>query len=355
MKKAFITGICGQDGSYLAEFLIRNRYEVVGLYRRSSSPNFSRLKNIKDHKNLKLVEGDITDYTSLFNIISKENPHEIYHLAAQSHVASSFSQPFYTTQADYLSVLNILEIMRHMKTNEDLRPIQTKLYFAGTSEMFGSASDIKQTVVSEDFTNNTLTQVTKYTNYQNENTIFVPQSPYAIAKLAGYHACRLYRECYGLYACTGILFNHESPRRGEEFVTKKIVKYFKNLNRLDTMDKLFAPKLKLGNLDAQRDWGYAAEYVEAMWCMLQQKTPKPQDFVIGTGETHSVREFIEEVGKVAQINDIFSYIEIDPKFTRPAEVNYLCADASKAKAVLGWTPKTKFSQLVQIMYANENG
>jgi len=363
MPKAFITGITGQDGSYLAELLLDKGYEVMGLYRRASSPNFSRIAHIKNE--IKLVEGDITDYASCFSLLNNFRPNEVYNLAAQSHVKSSFDQPFYTTQVDYLGCLNLLEICKNLKLDMMSWGEEIKFYQASTSEMYGSNYtngwlDVKKNEPISPFPYMqhekvpfpyTITEVRTEYHYQDEFTPFAPNSPYAIAKLAAHHAVRLYREAYGLHASCGILFNHESPRRGDEFVTKKITNYVRKAKHLKMtgwpwMDN----KLKLGNVKAQRDWGYAPNYVEAMWLMLQQDDP--DDYVIATRETHSVEDFLSEAfGYIGE--DWTKFVEFDRQLERPSEVPFLRGSAQKAKEKLGWTPKTTFKELVRMMVDNE--
>lgn len=315
-KKAFITGITGQDGSYLAEFLLEKEYEVHGLIRRSSSFNTKRIDHIfKDphEKGVKLYlhYGDLNDASSINKILREIQPDEIYHLGAQSHVRVSFDIPEYTSEITALGTLRILEAIRDLK-------IKTKFYQASSSEMFGNATETPQ----------------------NEDTPFLPRSPYAISKVYAFWMVVNYREAYNLFACNGILFNHESPRRGRTFVTRKITygiaKILHNLQK----------KIYLGNLDAKRDWGYAKEFVEAMWLMLQQD--EPDDYVIATGETHSVREFLEEAFSYSDLN-WQDYVEIDERYFRPTEVDVLVGDATKAKKKLGWHPKTKFRDLVHLM------
>jgi len=355
MKTAFITGICGQDGSYLAELLLEKGYKVIGLYRRTSSPNFDRIKHIKDR--LVLVEGDVTDYSSLSSLIFCHNPNEIYNLAAQSHVKSSFEQPFYTTNVDYIGCLNILEAIRelerHWTVNREWQFDKLpKFYQASTSEMYGSmytteywtfnSSNIEYTEDKNHFAQ----KWHGVKKYQNEDTSMKPNSPYAIAKLAAHNAVRLYRESYGIFACSGILFNHESERRGPEFVTKKITDYIRKYLIAPSSDYVKFEKLKLGNLDASRDWGHAEDYVRGMWLMLQQD--KPDDYVLATGETHTVKEFLSEAFLTLGL-DWQDYVEIDNNFKRPCEVPYLCGNATKAKEKLGWEPKIKFKELVRRM------
>ena len=325
MKKALITGITGQDGSYLAEFLLEKGYEVHGLIRRSSVSNISRIKNIHQDphsKNINKVflhHGDLSDAGSIRKSISNIEPDEIYNLAAQSHVKISFEKPEYTADITALGALRILDAIKDF---QDSTGKKIKFYQASSSEMFGFAP-----------------------SPQNEKTPFHSRSPYACAKVFAHHITVNYREAYGIFAVSGILFNHESPRRGENFVTKKITR---GVARIAAgLDK----KIYLGNLDSRRDWGYAKEYVEVMWKMLQQ--PEPEDYVIGTGETHSVKEFVEAAFRHAGINNWQDYVEIDERYLRPAEVNNLVADSSKAKEKLGWEAKTKFDDLVKIMVESD--
>lgn len=316
IKKALITGIAGQDGSYLTELLLNKGYEVHGIIRWDSIFTTERIDHLyKDpHINgvkLFLHYGDMTDSGNLEKLINQIKPDEIYHLAAMSHVRVSFDMPEYTANTDALGTLRILEAIK----NSGL-PI--KFYMAASSEMFGGSPPP-----------------------QNENTPFHPRSPYACAKVFSYHITRLYREAYNIFACNGLLYNHESPRRGPTFVTKKITRAIARIKK--GLDK----KIYLGNLDAKRDWGFAPEYIEAMWQILQQ--PEADDFVIATGETHSVREFLEEAFQYAGLSDWQSYIEIDPRYLRPAEVEVLIGDAAKAKEKFSWQPKIKFKDLVKIM------
>lgn len=332
MKKALITGITGQDGSYLAEILIEKGYEVHGIVRRSSSINTARIDHLFNNKDLANVffthHGDITDTSNMNRLLEKIKPDEIYNLAAQSHVKVSFEIPEYTAEVDAMGTLRLLDAIKDTGIN-------TKFYQASTSELFGKVQETPQ----------------------NEKTPFYPRSPYGVAKIYGYWIVVNYREAYDLFACNGILFNHESPRRGETFVSRKITIAAAKI-KLGMQDKLL-----LGNLDAKRDWGYAPEYCEGMWRMLQHKTP--EDFVLATGETHTVREFsnltfkllgidIAWTGKDADEKGIDKatkkvVIEIDPKYYRPTEVELLIGDASKANKILGWAPKTKFEELVSIM------
>ena len=316
MKKALITGVTGQDGSYLAEFLLDKGYEVYGVIRCSSSFNMSRIQHLCTESNgqegpLKLVYGDLTDSGSLTKIMHRILPDEVYNLGAQSHVRLSFDIPEYTADVDGLGALRLLEAIRETKA-------QIKFYQASTSELFGKAKTIPQ----------------------NEDTPFYPRSPYAAAKAFAYFATVNYREAYQIFACNGILFNHESPMRGEHFVTRKITKAVARI-KFGLQDDLF-----LGNLDAKRDWGYAGDYVEAMWLILQQD--KPDDFVIATGETHSVREFVEEIFGYLNM-DWHKYVEVDPKYFRPTEVDILQGDGTKAAKVLGWKPKVAFRELARMM------
>lgn len=316
MKKALITGITGQDGSYLAELLLEKDYEVHGIIRRSSSFNTERIDHLYKDPHINDVKmflhyGDLSDSSNLSRLLEKIQPDEIYNLAAQSHVRVSFDMPEYTADVVGLGTIRILDAIKETQ-------IKTKFYQASTSELYGKVVETPQT----------------------EKTPFYPRSPYACAKLYSYWITVNYRESYNMYACNGILFNHESPRRGETFVTKKITHAIaKILNK--EQDKLY-----LGNLDAKRDWGYAKDYVEAMWLMLQQE--KAEDYVIATGETHSVREFLDEAFGLVGL-DWKKYVEIDPRYYRPAEVDLLLGDPTKAKEKLGWQPKTTFKELVRIM------
>jgi GDPmannose 4,6-dehydratase len=326
MKTAIVTGITGQDGSYLAELLLANKYKVYGIYRRTSSPNFSRLYDVLKYKNFHLLEGDICDPYLISRMLKTIKPDEYYNLAAQSHVATSFEQPSYTWDATAKGVLNALEAIRNESIN-------TKFYQASSSEMFGK----NYTTVYDDFGENPL-------KFQNEETAFYPQSPYAIAKLAGHHLVRNYRDSYNIFACSGILFNHESERRGENFVTRKITKWLGEFIASDK-DKKF-PKLRLGNLDAHRDWGHAEDYVKAMWLMLQQETP--DDYVVATGNTYTIKEFLEVAFSRYDL-DWEKHVVVDPKFYRPAEVEFLRGSPRKAKQKLGWSPEISFYKLVERM------
>ncbi len=315
-KKALITGITGQDGSYLAELLLAKNYEVHGTIRRTSTFNTGRIDHLYQDPHINDVQlflhyGDTADSTSLIKLLYRIQPDEIYHLAAQSHVRVSFDIPEYTGDVTGLGTLRILEAIRETG-------LKAKFYQASSSEMYGKAQEVPQ----------------------RETTPFYPRSPYGVAKIYAYWIAVNYRESYGLFACNGILFNHESPRRGETFVTRKITRAVAHI-KAGLQDKLY-----LGNLDAKRDWGYAKEYVEAMWRMLQQA--EADDYVIATGETHSVQEFVEEAFSYAGL-DWRDCVEIDPRYYRPSEVDLLVGDASKARSLLGWEPKTTFKDLVNLM------
>lgn len=332
-KIALITGITGQDGSYLADFLLERNYDVHGIARRTSLFNRGRIEEsraraLASGRVYALHYGDMSDSSSLNRIVAETRPHELYHLAAQSHVAVSFAQPEYTCDVDANGVLRLLEAIRSNR-------FETRFYQASTSELYGKVREIPQ----------------------NEETPFYPRSPYAAAKLYGYWIVRNYRESYGMHASNGILFNHESPRRGENFVTRKITL---GLARIKSGRQ---SKISMGNLDALRDWGYAADYVEAMWLVLQQD--EPDDYVIATGEMHSVREFIEraariagfdlqwegagvgEIGRDARSGAVI--VDVDPRYYRPAEVEQLMGDATKARKKLGWQPRVGFEELVELM------
>lgn len=308
-KSALITGITGQDGSYLSELLLEKGYKVYGLIRRLSTPNISRIENILDK--IVLLEGDLTDQSSINNALIESEPSEVYNLAAQSFVATSWNQPVLTGDVTGLGAVRILEGVRQVCPD-------AHFYQASSSEMFGKVDETPQ----------------------NENTRFYPRSPYGFAKVYAHWACINYRESYGMHASNGILFNHESPRRGIEFVTRKIT---------DGVSRIYhgmAGELRLGNLEAKRDWGFAGDYVKAMWLMMQQK--EPDDYVVATGETHSVGEFAELAFREAGL-DWKKYVVVDKKFIRPAEVNLLLGDASKAHRVLGWKPEVSFEELVGMM------
>lgn len=311
-KRALISGITGQDGSYLAEFLLEKQYEVHGIIRRSSSFNTQRIDHI--YPQLYLHYGDLLDSSRLMELIQLIKPDEVYNLAAQSHVKVSFDEPVYSCDVIALGTLRLLDAI---KVYQNHKGKQVKFYQASSSELFGNQQP-----------------------KQNENTPFKPCSPYACGKLFAHEITHTYRDSYNIFACCGILFNHESPRRGETFVTRKITK------AIGRIKKGLQDKLYLGNLDTYRDWGYAKEYVEAMWLMLQQN--KPDDFVIATGEAHSVREFVELAFSIAEL-DWKECVKIDERYYRPNEVYGLCGNASKAKDVLGWETKMSFGQLVQMM------
>lgn len=308
-RKAFVTGITGQDGSYLAELLLEKGYDVHGLVRRSSSFNTWRIDHIRDR--IKLHYGDLVDQNSLMRTLESVHPEEIYNLAAQSHVKVSFEMPVYTTDVTALGVLRLLDAVRDLG-------LPSRVYQAGSSEMFGLVQETPQ----------------------RERTPFHPRSPYAVSKVYGHWMAVNYRESYGMHVSNGILFNHESPRRGENFVTRKITM------GLAAIKHGHARQLRLGNLEAKRDWGYARDYVEAMWLMLQQE--KPDDYVVATGESHSVREFLQEAFEYAGL-DWKDHVVVDAKYFRPAEVDVLLGDPSKARAALGWVPRVTFKELVRLM------
>jgi GDPmannose 4,6-dehydratase len=311
MKSALITGITGQDGPYLAEFLLKKGYKVAGTVRRLSTPNMENIKGIADK--LELFSADLLDQGSLTDAIRKSEPDEIYNLAAQSFVKASWDQPVLTGEFTALGVTRVLEAIRTVNP-------RIKFYQASSSEMFGKVTETPQ----------------------KETTRFHPRSPYGVAKVYGHYITLNYRESYGIFACSGILFNHESPRRGIEFVTRKIS------NAVARIKLGKQEKLELGSLEPKRDWGFAGDYVEAMWLMLQQE--KPDDYVVATGENHSVKEFVQEAFKVVGIDNWEKYVVANsPKHTRPAEVDYLIGDATKARTVLGWRPKTSFKELVKLM------
>jgi GDPmannose 4,6-dehydratase len=328
MKRALITGITGQDGSYLAELLLEKGYEVHGIIRRSSQINTQRIDHL--YQNIKLHYGDLTDSTNIVRVIQKVQPDEIYNLGAQSHVKVSFEMPEYTADVDGVGTLRVLEAVRLLGMEN-----QVRIYQASTSELYGLVQETPQ----------------------SETTPFYPRSPYGVAKIYGYWITKNYREAYGMYACTGILFNHESPRRGETFVTRKIVR---GLSRISVG---LEDVLELGNLNAKRDWGHAKDFVEAMWLMLQQD--EPEDYVIATGKQYSVREFVEEAAPYFGMNIVWegdgimergidkntgkTIVKVNAKYFRPAEVETLLGDATNAKEKLGWEPKISFKQLVEDM------
>lgn len=342
--KAIVFGITGQDGSHLADLLLDKGYEVIGVSRRSSGDNTQRISHILNHSRFKLVEGDITDTSSVLNILrNNENVDEIYNLAAQSHVGTSFTQPSLTWDITGKGCLNILQTM------VDLELLGSRFYQASSSEMFGKSFDVDR----------------DGTKYQDENTRFLPQSPYAIAKTSAHYAVRLYREAYGIHGSCGILFNHEGPRRGDNFVTKKIINwvvsfvdwisdnnvtsedYLQSMDNLISYNDVTFHKLMLGNLDACRDWGYAGDYVEAMWLMLQQD--QPDDYVICTGNTYSIRDFLDIAFGYFGLYNWHNYVGTDLQFYRPAEVDYLKGRSTKAKNKLGWTPTHDLRSLVKLM------
>lgn len=309
-KRALITGITGQDGSYLAEFLLAKNYKVFGLTRRTSTPNYERIKHLEDK--IELIPGDLLDQQSLTSAVEYSNPDEIYNLAAQSFVATSWSQPVLTGEFTALGATRMLEALRQVKP-------KAKFYQASSSEMFGKVVETPQT----------------------EKTPFHPRSPYGVAKVYGHWITINYRESYDLFAVSGILFNHESPRRGLEFVTRKIS------NGVARIKLGLSKNIALGNLDAKRDWGFAGDYVEAMWLMLQQD--KPDDFVIATGKNNSVEQFVKAAFEAIGEEKWKKYVKVSKEFMRPAEVDFLIGDASKAQEILGWKPKVSFKQLVRMM------
>ncbi len=313
MKTAFVTGILGQDGPYLAKLLLEKGYKVYGLIRRYSNPNFENINYLGITDEVEYVEGDLTDETSLHNLIKSTKPDEVYNLGAQSFVHSSFEQAKLTTEVNSLGVLYLLNAIRQFSP-------EARFYQASTSEMFGLGND---------------------DGFQDENTQFHPRSPYGVAKVYGYWLTVNYRESYNMFTCNGILFNHESPIRGKQFVTRKIT------DGVAQIKYGFAEKLTLGNLDAVRDWGFAGDYVEAMHLMLQHD--KPDDYVVATGEAHTVQEFVELAFKHAGMGDYKQYVEVHDKFVRPAEVPHLRGRADKARNTLGWKPKVSFEELVKMM------
>ena len=315
MKKAFITGITGQDGSYLAELLLEKDYEVYGLTRRTSTQNFARIEQIMHHEKLHLVSGDLIDQHSLTTAIRDIQPDEVYNLAAQSFVQTSWEQPVLTGEFTAIGVTRMLDALRLVCPT-------AKFYQASSSEMFGKVQEVPQT----------------------ERTPFYPRSPYGVAKVYGHWITVNYRESFNMFAVSGLLFNHESPRRGLEFVTRKIA------NGVARVKLGKQSHVELGNLEAKRDWGYAKEYVEAMWLMLQRD--EPDDYVVATGETHSVQEFAERVFQKLDL-DWRAHIEIDPRYYRPTEVDVLLGDASKARKMLGWAPKVGFEELIDRMVATD--
>jgi GDPmannose 4,6-dehydratase len=371
---AVVSGVTGQTGSYLAEILLNKGYFVIGFSRRVSVDTSERIKHLLGNPNFLFEEGDICDPFYITQLLSRYPVAEFYNLAAQSHVGTSFKQPVVTSDINYGGVLNILNCIESGSPD-------TKFYQASTSELFGSNYDVASVAGSSE-----ISESVNYTEgsdvllkYQDEDTALKPQSPYAIAKLAGHHTVRLYRESYDIFACAGILFNHESPRRGEKFVTRKITKWIGEFvrwrNRIDSQlidvssdendvlkispEELGGdgrvtdtfPRLRLGNLDAYRDWGHAKDYAMAMWMMLQHD--KADDYVVSTEETHSIREFLDEAFGHIGIWDWSDYVVIDPEFFRPAEVDYLCGKSTKVRTVLGWKPEYSFKSLVKEMVEAE--
>lgn len=343
-KIALVTGVLGQVGSHMADLLLEKDYKVIGLKRRSASGSNWRIGPALRNSRFELIEGDITDKGCILNILDNYKPDEIYNFAAQSHVGTSYIQPDYTFNVNTNGVLNILESMKFLKS-------KARLYQSSTSEMFGDNCDTLIENYHELMGPKDIKPI--YKKCQNENTKFNPQSPYAVSKLASHNLIRIYREAYGLWCIGGIMFNTEGPRRNIGFVTRKITSYFKNLKR--TTDK----KLKLGNISTYRDWSYAPEAVEAIYLMLQNSSPK--EYVIGTGETHSIKEFLDEVWNWNYQNNwcyslpVEHFVEIDENCKRPSEVPYLCSDPSLIGKDLGWRAKTKFKELAQIMCEAECG
>tara|TARA_B100002019_G_scaffold292441_1_gene315534 strand:+ start:4815 stop:5804 length:990 start_codon:yes stop_codon:yes gene_type:complete len=319
-KVALITGINGMDGSHLADFLLDKGYEVYGVERRSSSKNRTNTSHLEGQDKMHFITADLTDQNSLYRALKETNPDEVYNLAAQSFVGASWNIPMQTSDVNGLGVLRFLEAIREYEKDTDKK---IKFYQASTSEMFGKNGG----------------------GFANEETPFYPRSPYGVAKLFGYWMVKNYRESYDMFACSGILFNHESERRGIEFVTRKIS------DGVARISLGLADSISLGNVEAKRDWGYAPDYVEGMWLMLQQDTP--QDYVLATGESHSIKDFLEAAFAAVGITDWEPYITIDPRFYRPAEVDVLKGDATKAQEELGWEPNTTFNELVRRMVSND--
>ena len=374
-KKALVTGVTGQDGSYLVELLLEKNYEVVGLKRRTSTNTEDRISHINS-KDFSIVECEISDSGSVYSVVEKHQPHEVYNLAAQSHVKTSFDQADYTFQVNTIGVINFLEAIKRFSPS-------ARFYQASTSEMFGKNYDTYIPMIA-DAKHSPVEPV----KFQDEDTVFQPQSPYAAAKLASHNLVRIYREGYGLFGCCGILFNHESERRGEHFVTRKITKWIGEFLRwekensqniplkdlagediprfaiseetiampgqrmfIDMMRTPSFPKLRLGNVDTYRDWGHAKDYVNAMWLMMQQDDP--EDYVISTGETYSVRDFLRIAFEHAGLGNYEAYFVIDPEFYRPAEVEYLRGNPSKAEDKLGWQREVNFIELVRRMVESD--
>jgi len=372
MENVLVFGATGQTGSYLSELLIERGYKVIGVSRRSSTNNTQRLSSLLENSNFELVEGDVTDCFCIANLLAVYKPTQVYNMAAQSHVATSFKQPALTWDITAGGCLNILEAIRTVSPT-------TRFYQASSSEMFGKnfskkyRASRKLGLIAKGPIEVAHLECEEF-KYQDENTAFMPQSPYAIAKLAAHHLVRNYRESYGIFACSGILFNHESPRRGEQFVTRKITKWIgdfinwtevqkksldgfeyqlsDNDNVLSTKNHDLAlvptfPKLRLGNLDAKRDWGHAKDYANAIVMMMHGETP--DDYVVSTQETHTVREFLELAFAHAGLGDYKDYVVVDQKFFRPAEVDFLLGDSSKIRKTLEWSPETSFQELVKQM------
>lgn len=380
MPKAIITGVTGQDGSHMSDLLLSKGYQVIGITRRTSNKNSDRINHLFGNPNFRVVEGDVTDSHSITSLLMQnKDVNEFYNFAAQSHVATSFNQPHLTFDMTGKSVINILQSI----VDNNLHHI--RFYQASSSEMFGSNYNTKVQYFDSDFPLwggdsfgitpvRTLELRTKIVKYQDEETRFMPQSPYAVAKLAAHHTVRIYRQAHKLHASCGILFNHEGPRRGEEFVTRKITKWigsylrWLNSNNLKANnisdickdgESIYAsgiqysfPKLRLGNLDAARDWGYAPDYMEAAWLMLQQETP--DDYVICTEQTRTIRDFLDVAFSCAGISDWQHLVYIDPKFYRPCEVEYLRGSCKKAREKLNWSPKRSFTDMVKEMVQNDS-
>jgi GDPmannose 4,6-dehydratase len=384
-KTALILGVTGQDGSYLADLLLQKGYYVVGVARRSSTDTSGRLCLAKQNDQFQLVEGDVTDPLCVFRLITEHLPDEIYNLAAQSHVGTSFQEPAHTFEATAKGTLNVLEVVRTVKANgHDYAGVTVggpRVYQASSSEMFGSAWSANY---YDEFSREQRADVTdrpprvglKHSHpFQDERTPFVPNSPYAVAKLAGHNLVRIYREAYGIHASSGILFNHESERRGANFVTRKISLWAAGLyeavrkeypplsqgsmnfdwTAMDVIQRGLYPRIKLGNLDARRDWGHAEDYVRGMWLMLQQE--QPDDYVIATGETHTVREFLEEALSAIGVEgpNADAFVEQDKNLLRPSEVPFLRGDATKAREKLDWRPEVSFKRLVHRMVLSDIG
>lgn len=360
MKTAIIFGVTGQDGSYLSEFLLIKGYKVIGVTRRCSVDTSERIRHLQPDSNFEVVEGDLTDLKSVSDIVAEYQPDEVYNLAAQSHVGTSFKQPHLTWRVNAEGAFNVLEaVKQHCR--------RARVYQASTSEMFGSNMKSRIEHDKESSAEAGSSQA-KTVFYQDETTEFAPNSPYAIAKLAAHNAVRMYREAYDIFACAGILFNHESPRRGENFVTRKVTMWVTSFKRWsnpihqlgqfkdqDYENRIYNslcdgegfPKLRLGNLDARRDWGHAKDYVRGMWMMLQQD--KPEDYVLATGETYSIRDLLDASFGCIGVDDWKDCVVVDPKFYRPFDVEYLLGSPAKAKRELGWVPEYNFQRLIAEM------